>query len=139
MGKTRNRCREMPIQEAEWHECEFQDSGLYDGRFYPRLQVTPLLLAADQVYPIETVSDVVQSLYITVISGVLSLWFRDHSADPRPDGDQAHMEFVSDVGTREIVLPPGEKRLVVGAANDATCRATIVIMDREAHHDRRGT
>lgn len=128
----RGRPREEVI-DVEWHDCEFRDTGVLGGEFFPRKQVHPLSLAADATYKIYTLSDVPQSVYVTVISGALSLWFTQHASDPRPDGSQAHMEFVSGQGPKEFILPPGEHSMVVGAANDAACVATVCLIDREAH------
>lgn len=118
---------------VEWEDCQFHDSGIYDGRYWPLTQVHPLSLAADAVRRIEFLAPVVTTMYVTVITGVLSLWFTDVAADPRPDGEQAHMEFASGQGPVPIVLAPGQHRFTVGAGNDAACTATVVFLNREAH------
>ena len=123
----------MPIQEAEWTDCTFQDSGLYGGEYWPRKQVHAISITSGNIYPINCVSDVVQSMYVTVISGVCSLWFKSQAGDARPAGDQAHMEFTSGTGPFEIILPPGEHQLIVGAAASLDLVVSIVIMDRERH------
>lgn len=114
-------------------DCAFEDSGLYGGMYYPRVKVMPLSLAASAFRNLDIVSDVVTSMYVTVLTGVLSLWFRVTDGALRPGGDQAHMEFVSGQGPVEVILPPGQTQMVVGAGNSAACTATIVAMDREAH------
>lgn len=128
-----NRRPPEDVIEAEWVECEFQDSSVYGGRHWPSRQVHPMSLAAGDTRKVETFAPVPQTLYVTVISGVLSLWFGEAAGDPRPAGDQAHMEFVSGQGPSPVILPPGAHSLIFGAANSAACVATAVVMDREGH------
>jgi hypothetical protein len=128
--------RLQPIHEGvEFEQCEFEDSYVYGAQYWPRTQVQPLSLAANAVRRVETISDVVQTMYVHVRSGVLSFWWTDHSGTPDPAavGEQEHMEFTSQPGPHEIILPPGQHRMVFGAGNSAAVVATVTILDREGH------
>jgi hypothetical protein len=120
-------------EEAEWVQCEFVDTGILGGKYFPRRQIHPIVLAADETRKIGTLSDVTQTMYVTVLAGVLSLWFEDYWQGDITE--QVHATFSTGNGPSEVILPPGEHRLVFFADDDAAVTATVCILDREAHRD----
>lgn len=130
-------CKGKPVaqhdDEAVWETCDFEDSLILKGQFWPRRQVHPLVLPANTIRRISSLSDVAQSMYVTVLSGDLAMWFESNAGEFSSTGDQIHMLWGTG-GTQEaVILPPGLNRMVFIGDNSAACTATVVIMDREAH------
>lgn len=118
--------------EATWEQGEFRDTEILHGKYFPRHKIEALSLASGATRKVRSLSDVRQTVYITVLSGILSMWFEGQwSGDTT---EQIHMTW-STGPTQELILPPGEHRLVFFADNSAACVATIVILDREEHKD----
>lgn len=118
-------------------DCPFQDTFVYEGQYFPKKQHHKLLLtttAGQREQPVRILTDVVVTMYVTVLDGVLEAWDNDiaSNATSATGGDQPHMRFTSSDGVREIVLPPGEHRWCFGQGNSAACTASVYIIDREA-------
>jgi hypothetical protein len=120
-------------EEAIWVPCEFEDTGILHGKYFPRRQVHPLSLAANATRRVGVLSDVRQTMLVSVITGTLSGWFESQWTGDTTE--QVHFIWPSGSTLEAMVLPPGEHRFIFQGDNSTAVVATVTFMDREPHAD----
>jgi len=127
-------CKGKPVaqrdDEAEWIYCDFEDSLVLGGQFFPRTKVEPMSLAENDTRKVSVLSDVCQEMHVHVLSGILSMWFAGQWGGDT--AEQVHMTW-STGNNHPIRLAPGQHRFVFFADIGAACTATVTFIDCEAH------
>lgn len=118
--------------EAIWEYCEYTDSEVLGGNFWPARQVEPMVLLAGGMRKVRSLSDVCRDMHVHVLSGILSMWWGVGSGDHSSSGDQVHMTWGTG-NNHPVRLPPGAHSMTFMADNADACTATVTIMDCEAH------
>jgi len=109
--------------------CQFSDSGILGGKFWPRRKRCPFSsIMAGAVIPFHSLSDVAQTLVLTVREGSMGVWLQD---DRPTVTDPTDFEVGASPNPFDLRLAAGQQSIWIGAIDSVDLAFRAVLVDAE--------
>lgn len=111
----------------------YRTSELYNGEYYPVIQVHTLNLPSTTSTLLRSVSPVKRNLVVSIEEGQAHIWFiNGSSGKPFVGGETPHLNVGIQPEPFVLPLPPGAVDIVVGAGGGIDLEAAVTFIDAEA-------